>query len=133
MAVVALRASPRVSFEDKLGRVDRLEIDHDMLTAYSRPYTTASEISLAESALRSGARGAYALKIVLLHGGLPPGAQDAAFPAAPRGKTKVILFTNVAETYITISDCTVADTCWEKRLSYDPHNQMLMLLDGFVS
>lgn len=42
--------------------------------------------------------------------------------------------TNVAETSITIPDCTVVvDTCKEKQSSFDPINRMPMLLERFAS
>jgi ATP-dependent helicase HrpB len=40
--------------------------------------------------------------VVPLHGSLPPAEQDRAVEPAPRGKRKVIVATNVAETSITI-------------------------------
>lgn len=54
-------------------------------------------------------RGLKNLPIVLfpLHGGLQPKEQNRVFQPAQRGFTKVILSTNVAETSVTIPDCTV--------------------------
>ena len=69
-----------------------------------------------------------------LHGGLQPKEQQRVFQSAPKGMTKVILSTNVAETSITIPDCTIViDTCKEKQSSYDPSNRMPLLIETFAS
>ena len=47
------------------------------------------------------------LFVVPLHGALPPAEQTKAFRNPPRGLTKVVVATNIAETSITIPDCTV--------------------------
>ena len=46
----------------------------------------------------------------------------------------MLLYVQVAETSITIPDCTVViDSCREKQSSYDPVNRMPLLLDQFAS
>lgn len=46
----------------------------------------------------------------------------------------MILSTNVAETSITIPDCTIViDTAREKQSSYDPSNRMPLLIEKFAS
>jgi ATP-dependent RNA helicase DHX57 len=47
------------------------------------------------------------LTLLPLHGGLQPKEQSRVFPRAAKGYTKVILSTNVAETSVTIPDCTI--------------------------
>ena len=55
-----------------------------------------------------------------LHSSLPPAAQQAVFQKAPRGLTKVILSTNIAETSITIPDVTtVIDSGLEREVGFD--------------
>lgn len=91
------------------------------------------EISRAEESLRRITRGRN-LMLLPLHGGLQPKDQQRVFSKVHGGCTKVILSTNVAETSITIPDCTkVIDTCREKQSSYDPSNRMPMLIEKFAS
>jgi len=60
------------------------------------------------------------LHVLPLHSSLPPAANKEAFKSAPRGKRKVILSTNIAETSITISDVVVVvDTGLEREISMD--------------
>jgi ATP-dependent RNA helicase DHX57 len=74
------------------------------------------------------------LDLLALHGGLQPRDQNKVFNRAPPGRTKVILSTNIAETSITIPDCTtVIDSCREKQSSYDPVNRMPLLLEHFAA
>jgi len=69
-----------------------------------------------------------------LHGGLQPEHQQKVFIPPNKGYTKIILSTNVAETSITIPDCTIViDTCKEKQSSFDPINRMPLLLEQFAS
>jgi ATP-dependent RNA helicase DHX57 len=69
-----------------------------------------------------------------LHGGLQPREQNLVFSPAQKGFTKVILSTNVAETSITIPDCTIVIDCArEKQSSYDPANRMPLLVERFAS
>ena len=73
------------------------------------------------------------LLLLPLHGGLQPREQNVVFRRA-QNAVKVILSTNVAETSITIPDCTVViDCCREKQSSYDPVNRMPLLVEVFAS
>ncbi len=93
----------------------------------------APEIARAQETILKITRG-MKMNILPLHGGLQPQQQKMVFDAASYGITKVILSTNVAETSITIPDCTiVVDTCREKQSSYDPSNRMPMLIEKFAS
>ena len=52
------------------------------------------------------------LHVLPLHGALPAADQSRVFGPPPRGKVKVVVATNIAETSITISDCTIViDSC----------------------
>jgi ATP-dependent RNA helicase DHX57 len=66
----------------------------------------APEINEVLETIKRGTKG---LPIVLLplHGGLQPKEQNRVFRPAAQGFTKVVLSTNVAETSVTIPDCTV--------------------------
>ncbi len=82
----------------------------------------AGEIDRAERAINQITKG-HVITILPLHGGLQPEKQQHVFLPARIGHTKNILSMNVAETSITIPDCTVViDTCKEKQSSFDHVN-----------
>ncbi|MCJ1275160.1 hypothetical protein MMC21_002960 [Puttea exsequens] len=69
-----------------------------------------------------------------LHASLMPIEQRRVFPAAPRGKRKVIAATNVAETSITIEDIVAVIDCGKvKETSFDPQNNMVKLEEVWAS
>lgn len=68
--------------------------------------------------------GSYSRKIYTLplYGRLPKEEQEKVFDPAPRGKKKIIISTNIAETSVTISDVTtVIDTGLAKLNFYNPY------------
>ena len=92
----------------------------------------APEIGQAEKAIIFYAKG-LPFQIIPLHGGIQPADQQRVFMKASSG-TKVILATNIAETSITIDDCTtVIDTCRAKEASFDPESRMPMLVEVFCA
>jgi hypothetical protein len=137
-----------LSLEERLKRVDQDSVDYDLLglliksIVQSKEMGTdgsilvflqgAGEISQAKTVISKITRGMPIL-LLPLHGGLQPKDQVLVFRRTPN-QVKVILSTNVAETSITIPDCTVViDSCREKQSSFDPVNRMPMLLDCFAS
>ena len=63
-----------------------------------------------------------------LYGDLPSGAQDAVLRAEPRGRRKVIVATNIAETSLTIDGVRiVVDSGLERRNRFDPATGMSRL------
>ena len=69
-----------------------------------------------------------------LHASLTPAEQRRVFPPAPKGKRKVIVATNVAETSITIEDIVaVIDTGRVKETTFDPQNNMVKLEEVWAS
>lgn len=69
-----------------------------------------------------------------LHASLQSVEQRRVFPHAPKGKRKVIIATNVAETSITIDDIVaVIDTGRVKETSFDPQNNMRKLEEVWAS
>ncbi|RHZ21272.1 hypothetical protein DYB37_000215 [Aphanomyces astaci] len=86
---------------------------------------------------------ASALVAYPLHGALPGHEQSRVFDGAPKGKTKVIVSTNVAETSITIDDivvrilwiiiCVVIDVGKAKEMAYDAINRRSILAEQWVS
>lgn len=140
-------SSKKDSIEDILKRMAEDEIDYDLIGALIRYLIQykedngsilvflpgASEISLAANVIRKTTKGMM-VELLPLHGGLQPSEQNLVFKRAATGFTKVILSTNVAETSITIPDCTcVVDSCREKQSSYDPVNRMPLLVEQFAS
>lgn len=93
------------------------------------------EITLAKNQLRHSAKlEMYDLFIVPLHSTLTPQEQSQVYRHAPKGTTKVILSTNIAETSITVDDVTfIIDAGRVKELMYDTQKGIAMLKETFVS
>ncbi|KAL7550933.1 hypothetical protein ACHAWF_014139 [Thalassiosira exigua] len=142
----SLPLSCPVPLEERLKRMTD-EIDYDLIAVLIKSLLQskeddgsilvflpgAGEIDQTERAIHRIVKG-HAMTILPLHGGLQPERQQQVFIPAKKGFTKVILSTNVAETSITIPDCTVVvDTCKEKQSSFDPVNRMPLLLERFAS
>lgn len=69
-----------------------------------------------------------------LHASLLPAEQRRVFPPPPKGKRKVVVSTNVAETSITIEDVVaVIDTGRVKETSFDPQTNMVKLEEVWAS
>ncbi len=88
------------------------------------------EINLTIDALR-GFSNIHALP---LHASLMPTEQRRVFPPPPKGKRKVVVATNVAETSITIEDIVAVIDCGKvKETSFDPQNNMVRLEEVWAS
>lgn len=137
----------RVPLEERLKRMNEDEIDYDLIAVLIKTLLQrkeddgsilvflpgAGEIERAERAISQIVKN-FNITILSLHGGLQPEKQRQVFVPSKKGCTKIILSTNVAETSITIPDCTiVVDTCKEKQSSFDPTNRMPLLLERFAS
>lgn len=134
--------------DERVKRVDETSVDYDMLGQLIKYLIQKNVMGRDGSILvfLSGApeinqamavvgkiTGGLNVSLLPLHGGLQPKDQNAVFRSYG-GSTKVILSTNVAETSITIPDCTVViDSCREKQSTYDPANRMPMLIEHFAS
>ena len=71
---------------------------------------------------------------VPLHGSLTSQQQKDAFKAAPAGKVKVVVSTNVAETSITIPDVTaVVDALVAKETGFDPERNLPCLKEVWIA
>ena len=69
-----------------------------------------------------------------LHASLIPTEQRRVFAPAPRGKRKVVVATNVAETSITIEDIVAVIDCGKvKETSFDPISNMVKLEEVWAS
>ncbi|MDR2783442.1 MAG: ATP-dependent RNA helicase [Treponema sp.] len=74
------------------------------------------------------------LHIVPLYGRLGKEEQERVFDPAPRGKIKVVVSTNIAETSITIDGITsVIDSGFSKLNFYNPNTYSSSLVEGPVS
>lgn len=74
------------------------------------------------------------LFILPLYGRLSKEEQEKVFEQAPKGKKKVVVSTNIAETSITISDITtVIDSGLAKLNFYSPRTYTSSLIETFVS
>jgi ATP-dependent RNA helicase DHX57 len=139
---------PQVPLEERVRRVDQQNVDYHLLGQLVKCIVQSNvmgndgsilvfmqgvgEISQAMTIISKITRG-MSILLLPLHGGLQPQEQNKVFRKVS-GQTKCILSTNVAETSITIPDCTVViDSCREKQSSYDPVNRMPLLLDRFAS
>lgn len=82
----------------------------------------------------SARRDPSSVQILPLHGALTSSDQSRIFRRPPRGVRKVVVATNIAETSITIDDCSVViDTGRFKETRYDPTNRMSCLVESWVS
>lgn len=118
--------SHSIPLEDLVKRVDETDLDYTMLASLvchlvkrKGPaddgsilvfLSGAPEINKAMEEIKRA--GNYLSILVLpLHGGLQPKDQRLVFQPSRNGVCKIILSTNVAETSITIPDCTIGKPC----------------------
>ena len=74
------------------------------------------------------------VRVLPLHGGLPPSEQSKVFDRPPPGVTKIVVATNVAETSITIDDVTcVIDSGKANEVRFDALKGISRLQEVFVS
>ena len=138
-----------IPIKELIKRVDETSVDYDMLAQLVKRLVLdqgrkddgsilvflpgAPEINTAIDTIKRCTRD-IPIRVLPLHGGLQPKDQNLVFRPAESGFTKVILSTNVAETSITIPDCTIViDTAREKQSSYDPANRMPLLVEHFAA
>ena len=134
---------------DRIARMDQNVIDYNLLALLLKYIIQqkkdekddgsilvflpgAPEIFKADTTIRRILKNTNDVQLMPLHGGLDPKDQRKVFQNTRC--TKIILATNIAETSITIPDCTVViDTCREKQSSYDVYNRMPCLIECFSS
>ncbi|THB63142.1 MAG: ATP-dependent RNA helicase, partial [Spirochaetaceae bacterium] len=74
------------------------------------------------------------LQIMPLYGRLSKEEQESVFPPAAKGKIKVVIATNIAETSVTIDGITnVIDTGLAKTNFYNPRTSTSSLVEGPIS
>lgn len=90
--------------------------------------TSQVEIEHCAEKLEALLRGKRDHWILPLHGKLQTDEQNLVFKCAPKGRRKIVLATNVAETSVTIPGIKyVVDTGAVKELSYDPRKKVSAL------
>eukprot|EP00873_Tetraselmis_striata_P014025 jgi/Tetstr1/434289/TSEL_023396.t1 len=91
-------------------------------------HTALSANPVIKAATRNGAF------LIAMHSALSSAQQNAAFSIPPDGVRKIVVATNIAETSITIEDCTfVVDTGRVKENSYSPATHICCLLERWTS
>jgi ATP-dependent RNA helicase DHX57 len=110
------------AIQKTLMRMDETMIDNDLIACLVQYLVTKTNttddgsiliflpgVAEINSALQAIKRTCQSLKLLLLplHGNLPGSEQSKVFLTPTKGTTKIILSTNVAETSITIPDCTI--------------------------
>jgi ATP-dependent RNA helicase DHX57 len=111
-----------IPIEELVGRVDETSPDPDIICRLLQRIIVnkdpsddgsilvflagAPEIKNVEIAIRNKLVG-VSTTVLPLHGGLQAKDQGRVFQPAQAGYTKIVLSTNVAETSVTIPDCTV--------------------------
>lgn len=76
---------------------------------------------LTEAAQNNGKSSSSGMTILPLYSGLPRADQDLIFSPTPRGKRKVVISTNIAETSLTLEGIVyVVDSGFSKQRFYNP-------------
>ena len=92
----------------------------------------APEIMIMEKAIKNKLHS-VPISVLPLHGGLQAKDQSRVFHPAQAGYTKIVLSTNVAETSVTIPDCTVViDTYVLTASNFDSDYNILHLTVAFL-
>lgn len=93
----------------------------------------AAQISKLMNSLHSGGSGAT-LHVLGLHSSMEASEQEEVFKAAPGGKRKVVIATNIAETSVTIPDVVyVIDSGRANVLDFDQSRSIVRLQEKWVS
>jgi ATP-dependent RNA helicase DHX57 len=111
-----------IPMQDLLKRIDETTVDNELIASLVKHLVSnkdptddgsiliflpgVAEINSLLETIKHYTKG-MPLLLLPLHGGLQPKEQSKVFPRAANGFTKIILSTNVAETSVTIPDCTV--------------------------
>mmetsp|Transcript_6160 Transcript_6160/g.15691 ORF Transcript_6160/g.15691 Transcript_6160/m.15691 type:complete len:277 (-) Transcript_6160:659-1489(-) len=92
--------------------------------------TKLNDLCLADPVLGDHSR----CRVLPLHGAMPTANQREIFERPPRGIRKIVIATNIAETFITVDDVVyVVDTGKSKEKTYDAVNNLSCLLPTWVS
>jgi ATP-dependent RNA helicase DHX57 len=90
--------------------------------------------TLQSSPRLAAAANPHGVRVLPLHGALPPSQQTLVFQRPQRGELKIVVSTNVAETSITIDDVTaVVDAGRVKEMRFDASRGLARLQETWVS
>ncbi|CAM9970617.1 unnamed protein product, partial [Ectocarpus fasciculatus] len=93
-----------------------------------------AEIDQLVKALQRHARIGRGARVFPLHSSLPSNQQKSIFQRMPPGVRKIVVSTNIAETSVTIDDCThVIDAGRVREMRYDPVTRMSCLVEVWIS
>ncbi len=91
------------------------------------------KVSAFASRVDSAGRGGHAIEVIVLHSMMEDSEQLRAFEPIPRGTTRVVLATNIAESSVTIPDVRyVIDFGVVRQLHHDPKDKMTMLATMWI-
>ncbi|CAB1110716.1 unnamed protein product [Ectocarpus sp. CCAP 1310/34] len=93
-----------------------------------------AEIDQLVKALQRHPRIGRGARVFPLHSSLPSNQQKSIFQRMPPGVRKIVVSTNIAETSVTIDDCThVIDAGRVREMRYDPVTRMSCLVEVWIS
>ena len=135
----------------RLSSIDEYRIDYDLITKLATAIATKpkfakyssamlifmpgiAEIRRLQNAILSTSTFSTGWDVHMLHSSFSTEDLEAAFAIPLRGRRKIVIATNIAETGITIPDVTaVLDACKEKVMRFDERRQLSKLTEGFIS
>ncbi|EXB88532.1 putative ATP-dependent RNA helicase DHX35 [Morus notabilis] len=91
-------------------------------------------VQMLNEEIQSRGRNSSGLLTLPLYSGLPRAEQELVFTSTPRGKRKVVISTNVAETSLTLEGIVyVVDSGFSKQRVYDPISDIENLVVAPIS
>ncbi|RMZ81393.1 hypothetical protein DV738_g2225, partial [Chaetothyriales sp. CBS 135597] len=136
---------------ERLASMDEYSIDYDLVTRLAIAIATKAKYRQYRAAILIFMPGFAAIRrlynallstdcfangwdIHMLHSSFSTEELERAFIVPSRGRGKIVIATNIAETGITIPDVTaVIDSCREMTMRFDERRQLSKLTEGFVS
>ncbi|KAJ7546775.1 hypothetical protein O6H91_08G054000 [Diphasiastrum complanatum] len=98
--------------------IHKMEPSGDILVFLTGQDDVDAALQLISDEAENGSEGIFVLP---LYAGLPRSDQELVFSPAPRGKRKIIVSTNIAETSVTLEGIVyVVDTGFSKQRFYNP-------------
>ena len=93
-----------------------------------------AEIENAQLVLSQRYEGRAPVDVFPLHSLVPPELQVEALARPPRGRARILLATDIAESSLTLPDVRlVIDSCLKRKLMWNETRQMSSLVTGFAS
>ncbi|RMD42899.1 hypothetical protein DV735_g2207, partial [Chaetothyriales sp. CBS 134920] len=135
----------------RLASMDEYRIDYDLVTRLAIAIATKPKYKQYKAAMLIFMPGFASIRRLhnallstdcfesgwdmhMLHSSFSTEELERAFIVPSKGRGKIVIATNIAETGITIPDVTaVIDTCREMTMRFDDRRQLSKLTEGFVS